>query len=48
VAASYPRALAYHNLGEDEAAIQDCNAALAIAPDNENALFVRASAKDGL
>jgi tetratricopeptide (TPR) repeat protein len=45
--AYYTRALAYHNLGEDEAAIQDCNAALAMAPDNENALFVRASAHQG-
>jgi tetratricopeptide (TPR) repeat protein len=45
--AYYTRALAYHNMGQDETAIQDCNAALAIAPDNENALFVRASAHQG-
>jgi tetratricopeptide (TPR) repeat protein len=45
--AHYTRALAYHNIGQDEAAIQDCNAALAIAPDNENALFVRGSAHQG-
>jgi tetratricopeptide (TPR) repeat protein len=45
--AYYTRALAYHNMGRDEAAIRDCNAALAIAPDNENALFVRASAHQG-
>jgi tetratricopeptide (TPR) repeat protein len=45
--AYYTRALAFHNMGQDEAAIRDCNAALAIAPDNENALFVRASAHQG-
>jgi tetratricopeptide (TPR) repeat protein len=45
--AYYTRALAYHNVGADEVAIRDCNAALAIAPDNENALFVRASAHQG-
>jgi tetratricopeptide (TPR) repeat protein len=45
--AYYTRALAYHNMGQDKRAIQDSNAALAIAPDNENALFVRASAHQG-
>jgi tetratricopeptide (TPR) repeat protein len=45
--AYYTRALAYHNMGQDEVAIRDCNAALAVAPDNENALFVRASAHQG-
>jgi tetratricopeptide (TPR) repeat protein len=45
--AYYTRALAYHNMGQDEAAVRDCNAALAIAPNNENALFVRASAHQG-
>jgi serine/threonine-protein kinase len=39
--AYYTRALAYHDLGEDEQAIRDCNEALAIDPKSENALFVR-------
>ena len=39
--AYYTRALAYHNIGQDERAIPDCNAALKIEPDNPNALFVR-------
>jgi tetratricopeptide (TPR) repeat protein len=46
--AYYTRALAYHDMGREQQAIRDCEAALAIEPDNENALFVRGSAREGL
>ena len=46
--AYYTRALAYHNMGQDEWAIPDCNAALKIEPGNPNALFVRAASYQGL
>jgi len=46
--AYYTRALAYHDLGEDEQAIRDCNEALAIDPKSENALFVRGAARQHL
>jgi tetratricopeptide (TPR) repeat protein len=46
--AYYTRALAYHNMGQDERAIPDCNAALKIEPDNPNALFVRAASYQGM
>jgi tetratricopeptide (TPR) repeat protein len=42
------RALAYHNLGQDGQALLDCNAALAIEPDNQNALFVCGTAYQGV
>jgi hypothetical protein len=35
-------------MGEDQRAIRDCNAALAIEPKNENALFVRGSSRQNL
>jgi tetratricopeptide (TPR) repeat protein len=46
--AYYTRALAYHDLGEGEQAIRDCNEALAIDPKSENALFVRGAASQHL
>jgi tetratricopeptide (TPR) repeat protein len=46
--AYYTRALAYHDMGRERQAIQDCDAALMIEPDNENALFVRGTAREGL
>jgi tetratricopeptide (TPR) repeat protein len=46
--AYYTRALAYHDMGREQQAIRDCEAALAIEPDNANALFVRGSAREGL
>jgi len=46
--AYYTRALAYHDLGEDEQAIRDCNEALAIDPNSENAFFIRGAARQQL
>jgi tetratricopeptide (TPR) repeat protein len=46
-AAYYTRALAYHNIGESNRAIADCNAALQIDPGDANALFVRAASHQG-
>jgi tetratricopeptide (TPR) repeat protein len=46
-AAYYTRALAYHNIGENNRAIADCNAALQIDPGDANALFVRAASHQG-
>jgi tetratricopeptide (TPR) repeat protein len=46
--AYYTRALAYHNLGQNERAVADCDAALEIESDNPNALFVRAASYQGM
>jgi tetratricopeptide (TPR) repeat protein len=46
--AYYTRALAYQNVGDDEQTIRDCDRALAIEPENENALFIRGSSRQNL